>query len=254
MVMMIKDVVLNLSIKQTYDAAAEYAIAVAGEFDAHLAGIAFAYEPVLPATVMGGIPSDFIDAQRIENENAANGVVEKFKTAATRAGISAESRTLGSSVAGAADTFGRMARRFDLAIVGQAEPNQTAAEDLIAEAAMFQSGRPVIVVPYIHKGGLKLDRVLVCWDGSRAAARAIGDAIPVLERAKAVDVVMVLGEEGKRDQIPGADMGHHLACHRINVDVKRIVAQGEVQSTLLSYAADVSADLIVMGAYGHSRL
>jgi nucleotide-binding universal stress UspA family protein len=78
--------------------------------------------------------------------------------------------------------------------------------------------------------------------------------MPFLARAKAVDVVMVTGEEGKRDVLPGADMGHHLARHGLKVDVKRIVAEGGVHDTLLSHAADISADFIVMGAYGHSRL
>ena len=78
--------------------------------------------------------------------------------------------------------------------------------------------------------------------------------MPFLQRAKAVDVVMVLGEEGKHDALPGAEMGAHLARHGLNVDVKRVVADGGVQETLLSYAADINADFLVMGGYGHSRL
>jgi nucleotide-binding universal stress UspA family protein len=204
---------------------------------------------------MGGtMPSEFIEAQRLEAEQAANAAKAKFDAAAQLAGASAESHVFSTSIAGAADQFGRMARRFDLSVVMQAEEETIPAEELIAEAALFQSGRPLLVVPYVHTGALKLDRVMVCWDGGAAAARAIGDAIPILARAKAVDVVMVLGEEGKRDVIPGADMGQHLARHGLNVDVKRIVADGKVQETLLSHAADISADLVVMGGYGHSRL
>jgi nucleotide-binding universal stress UspA family protein len=250
----IKDLIVNLGLGTTHDAARECAVAVAAELDAHVTAVAFAYEPVMPATVMGNVPVDLIDAQRAETEAAAQAAVAKFDAAARLAAISADSRALSSSVAGAADTFARMARRFDLSVVGQAEPGQAAAEELVAEAAMFQSGRPVLVVPYIHSAGLKLGRVMVCWDGGRTAARAIGDAMPFLQRAEAVEVVMVTGEEGKRDVLPGADMGQHLARHGLNVEVKRIVADGGVHETLLSYAADVSADCIVMGAYGHSRL
>jgi nucleotide-binding universal stress UspA family protein len=97
--------------------------------------------------------------------------------------------------------------------------------------------------------------VLVCWDGGRTAARAIGDAIPFLTRAKAVDVVIVATEPGKGDEIPGADMGRHLARHGLKVEVKRIVAPDiDVANAILSYAADSSADFMVMGGYGHSRL
>ena len=254
---MIKDVLVNLTIGAKHDAAADYGVAVAAELDAHACAVAFAWEPVIPATMLGGMVSvDIIEAQRTENEKAAKAAAAAFDKAATRAGVSVETHVLTSTAAGAADTFGRMGRRFDLSVAAQPDPDDTApVEDMIIEAALFQSGRPVIVVPYIHKGGLKLDRVMVCWDGGRTAARAIGDAIPLLERAKSVDVVTVTGEEGKWDRVPGVDMGHHLARHGLKVDVKRIAAsEGSVGDTLLSYAADIGADMIVMGGYGHSRL
>jgi len=126
---------------------------------------------------------------------------------------------------------------------------------LIVEGALFGSGRPVVVVPYILKAPLKLDRVMVCWDASRNAARAVADAMPFLARAKAVDIVIVASERPKSDAIPGAAIGQHLARHGLNVEVKRIVATGaDVASTILSHAADSAADFIVMGGYGHSRL
>lgn len=251
---MFKDLLVNLAIGAGGQAVTDYGVSVAAAFEAHATGVAFAYEPAMAASVMGGMPSNFIEAQRAESEQAANAAKEKFDRAAGQAGIASESYTFSTSVAGAADQFGRMARRFDLSIVLQAPTENAAAEDLVAEAALFRSGRPVLVVPYIYKGGLKADRIMVCWDAGRTAARALGDALPLLAHAKQVDVVMVTGEEGKRDIIPGADIGRHLARHDLKVNVKRIVAEGDVQSTLLSYAADNSADLIVMGGYGHSRL
>jgi len=148
-----------------------------------------------------------------------------------------------------------MARRFDLSVIAQTEPDKVAPEELIVEGALFGSGRPVVVVPYIQKTGVNLHRVMVCWDASRAAARAVADALPFLERAKAIDVVIVASERPKSDEIPGADIGQHLARHGLAVEVKRIVATDtDVANTLLSHAADISADFIVMGGYGHSRL
>jgi nucleotide-binding universal stress UspA family protein len=158
-------------------------------------------------------------------------------------------------VSGASDQFARIARRFDLSVVGQAEPDKDAVADMIIEAALFESGRPVLIVPYIQKAGLKLDRVLVCWDGSRNAARAIADAMPFLTRASAIDVVVIEGERAKSEELSGVDIGHHLARHGLKIEVKRIVtSETDVPSTILSYAADASSDLIVMGGYGHSRL
>ena len=128
-------------------------------------------------------------------------------------------------------------------------------EEIIAETALFESGRPVILVPYIQKAPLKLDNVMVCWDGSRPATRAIADSMPLLERAGLVELVIVANERGKQDEIAGADMGQHLARHGLKVDVKRIAGGDiDVADTLLSHAADSAADFIVMGGYGHSRL
>lgn len=252
---MIKDLLVNLGIGTSRDAAADYAVSIAEAFDAHLCAVAFAYEPVVPPSVMGGIPADIIDAQWSASERAANAAVAGFEAAAKREGISAEHRVLTASLAGAGDLFGRLARRFDLAVAGQSEPRHGPARDLVIEGALFGSGRPVVVVPYIQKSALKLDRVMVCWDGSRPAARAIADAMPFLTRAAAIDVVIVASGREKSDEIPGADMGEHLARHGLKIDVKRIVSTDvDVPNTLLSQAADSGADFMVMGAFGHSRL
>jgi nucleotide-binding universal stress UspA family protein len=254
---MIKDLVVNLSAAagSGADVASDYALAVAGAFQAHVFGVAFAYEPILPPSVMGGLPPEIIEEQRAEGENAANALIAQFEESARRAGLSAQSRMIPSGLAGAADLFGRIARRFDLSIVRQAEPESVAPQDLIIEAALFESGRPVLVVPYIQREALKLDRVLVCWDASRNAARAIADAMPFLRRSKSIDVVVVATERAKSDELPGADIAHHLARYELNIDLKRIVTGGtDVASTILSYAADAGADFIVMGGYGHSRL
>ena len=96
---------------------------------------------------------------------------------------------------------------------------------------------------------------MVCWDASRNAARAVADAMPILAKAGAIDVVIVASERPKSDEVAGADIGHHLARHGLKVEVKRIVATDtDVANTILSHAADTSADFIVMGGYGHSRL
>ena len=252
---MIKDLVVSLSVGASRDAAGPYAISVAEAFGAHVAGIAFSYEPVIPPTIMGTIPASFVESQREENDRAANDARAKFDEAARRAGVSSESRTLSASLAGSADRFATIARRFDLAVVGQAEPDRAAPEELIVENALFSSGRPVLVVPYIQKAELTLDRVMVCWDASRNAARAIADAMPFLKRARVIDVVIVASERIKSDEIPGADIGQHLARHDLKVEVRRIVSPDtDVASTILSHAADTAADFIVMGGYGHSRL
>ncbi len=254
---MIKDIVFHLSPRAPDDASIDYAVSVASAFEAHLTGVAFALDPFVPPTMGIGdvVPADWIDEEREQAQAAATAAIARFEAAARRNGVAFQSRLIDSSLAGAGDIFGELAARFDLSIVRQSEPGKAPLEELVIEAALFGSGRPVLLVPYIQKGVLTLDRVLVCWNGSPNAARALGDAMPFLKRAKEVEVTIVLGEPGRSDEIAGADIGEHLARHRLKVEVERLSAiKGDVTDTILSHAADCAADLLVMGGYGHSRL
>jgi len=252
---MIKDIVVNLGVAQADAAAADYAVSVASALNAHLAGIAFIYDPIIPMSGAGYIPAEVIETQQADNEAAAKAAIDRFSEAVRREALSAEPLTLTASLAGAGDQFARIARRFDLAIVGQAEPETSTIDEIIAETTLFESGRPMIMVPYIQKTPLKLGNVMLCWDGSRQAARAIGDAMPLLAKAGRVEIVIVTNERGKQDEIEGADIGEHLARHNLKVEVNRITGGGvDVADVLLSHAADSGADFMVMGGYGHSRL
>jgi nucleotide-binding universal stress UspA family protein len=252
---MIKDLVVNLTVGNGRDAAAQFAISIAARFEAHIAGVAFAYDPVITPTVLDGLSATWVDAQRAENRAAAQEAVDRFEAAAKREGLSAEHRIVEANLGVAATLFGRIARCFDLAVVGQTDPERVLPDDLLIEAVLFESGRPAVVVPYIQREALKLSHVLVCWDGSHNAARAIADSLPFLTRAKKVQIVTVASSEGKADELPGTDLGEHLARHGLNVEVKRLVAAHiDISNAILSYAADCGADFIVMGGYGHSRL
>ena len=113
----------------------------------------------------------------------------------------------------------------------------------------------MLIVPFIQKDGLKLDHVMVCWDGSRAATRAIADAMPFLTRSGKTSIAIADTQSAKRTDLPGADIATHLTRHGVNATIERIpVSKIDVSNTILSYAAEAGADLIVMGGYGHSRL
>jgi nucleotide-binding universal stress UspA family protein len=251
---MVKDIVVNLGLGAR-DPTCDYAISVAEAFEAHVLGVAVAYEPVIPGTVFGGIPPEIIDGQRREADNKARAAVSRFDQAAKRAGLSSETRILRATIAETADQLGRIGRRFDLVVVGQPDSAKSAPDQIVDEGVLFESGRPVIFVPFIQKGGVTLDRVMICWDGSRAAARAVADALPFLKKAKQVEIVIVSEKPNKKDEIPGADLGQHLARHGLTVEIKHITAPDiSVASAILSYVADSGTDMIVMGGYGHSRL
>ena len=253
---MIKDIFVCLPVGGLSDAAVNYAVSIAGAFDAHLTGVAFVYEPFVPGTVFGSAATGFIATYRAQVEKAAKAALTKFEDTTRRAGVSATSQMLKSGLAGLDDLFTQVTRRFDLSVVGQSESGKETLEVMFPETALFGSGRPVLVVPYIQKEGMKLNRTLICWDGSRAAARAIGDAMPFLLRTKSIDVLSVMMKsETARNELPGADIAQHLARHNLKVDFKRIVANDQdIGNTILSAATDLGSDMIVMGGYGHSRL
>jgi nucleotide-binding universal stress UspA family protein len=253
---MIKDIVVNLPVGGAADNVAKFAASVAATLEAHLTGIAFRYGPLMPLMVdMYGVPPEMLESQREENDRAVEAAIASFNAAVRGLAVASNTHALDAPVAGTPGMLGQIARRFDLCIVAQPRPEEPALVRLLLEAALFESGRPVLVMPYIQTAGLKLDRVLVGWDGGRSAARAIGDAMAFLRKAKRCEIVIVSGEPAKSDELPGADIAHHLARHDVKVEVNRIASREiDVASTILSHAADASADLLVMGGYGHSRM
>jgi nucleotide-binding universal stress UspA family protein len=253
---MIKDIIVHLEHQAARDPARDFAVTIAETFDAHLAAVAFAYAPDFPGYVMLEIPPDIVARMIAESEKAALAAIERFEAAARRGLISVEHRLLRPVGASAPAVLSTLARRFDLGVFMQSEPNGVDNDDMI-EASLFESGRPLIVVPYIQKDGLKLDHVVCCWDGSRAATRAVNDGLPLLVKATAVDLLIVLNEktDTSPNEIRGAEMAKHLARHDVKVQIVKVPAADiDVTNAILSYVADVSGTLIVMGGYGHARL
>lgn len=253
---MIKDIVVNLEHDVSRDRARDFAITVAEAFDAHLAGVAFAYAPEFPGYVMLEMPPNIVAEMVEESKRAAEAAIRRFEEAAKRSLLSAERRLVRTIGVQAPALFAALARRFDLGIFLQTSPGGVANDDMI-ESSLFESGRPVIVVPYIHKDGLKLDRVVCCWDGRRAAARAINDALPLLAKAAKVDLLIIENDKTKNEttEIRGVEVASHLARHDVNVEIEIIPAPDiDVADAILSHVADEAATLIVMGGYGHAKL
>lgn len=253
---MIKDIILNIELDKSRDSVRDYAISIAEAFDSHIAGIAFADGSSIPGFIVPDISSAILADIIAENERAAREAVARFEAAAKRSLISAEPRLVIQSEFGPPSIFSAMARRFDLSVVMQSEGDKGPNNNILIEATLFESGRPMVVVPYIQKEGLKLDRIVCCWDGSRAATRAVNDALPLLKRAGTVELFIVVNEKttGQRE-IRGIQIGNHLARHGVKVEVETVPAADiDVANAILSHVSDCAASLIVMGGYGHSRL
>jgi nucleotide-binding universal stress UspA family protein len=158
-----------------------------------------------------------------------------------------------------ASTVALHARYADLVIVSQAGPATKPGLQLLelpADVAMT-AGRPVLVVPYMGNSKPPGAHVLVAWNASREATRAVSDAMPLLQGAKQVTVLAVNPQRGisGHGDVPGADISLNLARHGVKAEAAQTVASdGEVGDVILSRAADLGADLIVIGAYGRSRM
>lgn len=252
---MIKDIVVNLTPGAKDDPACRYALSLAEAFNAHVTGVAFAYDPPWPPAItdLGGaqILRSLLEKSRADARSTA----AQFEAAAKRSQLSVQALTPEASPPGAAEAIATLARAYDLAVLKQSGGDEDVTSHDIIEAVLFNSGRPVLIIPYIQKAGFSVKRVVICWDGSRAAARAVADSLPLIARADNVQVLTVITGKFDESDVAGADIAEHLARYKLRTELSRLPAPDiGVANAILSHAADVDADLIVMGAYGHSRL
>ena len=251
--MPVKDLLVHVDDSKASTARVDTAIRLAQTYDAHLTGLYVMPHLGIPVYAEVQIPDEILAAQR-EGALARVAEVEKaFRVATDKAGLSPEWRFVEDRLA---STLALHARYVDLVIVGQrGDTDPSSMSNGVAEHVVLQSGRPTLVVPYIGVPDSIGKHVLVAWNASREAVRAIHDAMPFLEQAQTVTVLAINPpEHTDENRIPSADICQHLARHGVNAEAAHIEAHDiAVGDMLLSRAADRGADLIVMGAYGHSR-
>ena len=253
-----KDLLVHLDDSKGCAKRVAAAVRLAGQHGAHLTGVYPIVEIPLLNYIREQIPRDVRAGMDAEANALAEAALKSFREAAERSGVAYETRTDHALDTTLARVVSMHARYADLVVLGQVNPDEPPyVGHHLPEQVVLSSGRPVLLVPYIGVSATLGRRVVVAWDASREAARAVSDAMPILERADSVHVV-VIGPESTplgHGEVPGADIGAHLARHSVKVEVERVVA-GElsVGNALLSHIADRGADLLVMGAYAHSRV
>ncbi len=251
--MAIKNILLHADETNPGQTRLEFAVQLAQSHGAHLTGLYLLPKWTVPAYVEGQIPLEVFKVQETRLRDAAGRTKQRFESSVKRAGLLAEWRQV---VGNPVDQLILNARYTDLAVVGQPDNEMPDYIDLAyADKVALESGRPVLVVPSIGVRHTALDRILIAWNGSREAVRAINDALPILKRAKQVFVETIdPAQTGQEGHIPGADICQHLSRHGVVAEAESIQsAELAVGDVLLSRAADKSVDLIVMGAYGRSR-
>jgi nucleotide-binding universal stress UspA family protein len=234
------------------EAGTRYALWLAKLCGAKLTAASPLAEPALPLFIKQDIPTDILSRMREDAENAARKSLDFFSESAKQTDVAVETLRLEVPSGDIGGAVSRLARYFDATILQQPDPEGADTAEII-EAVLFGSGRPVLIVPYVDVPP-HLGTVVVAWDEGRPAARAVADALPLLTMADRVNVVSV-NKDGEESSLPSKDMSRHLARHGIKAEGVGLPGSGGgVANTLLSYAADLDAGLIVMGGYGHSRL
>lgn len=235
----------------------ELAARLCEEAGAHLTVLVAALAAPPPIGEYAAMVSDAWFEERQEDVRALDERTRVVSGFAASQPVSSDVSSIYAEEAGAAQLIGQRGRYADLTLAG---PDLLAGERLrghCLEGALFFSGNPLLVVPDGSKATLKPRRVLVAWDARLEAARAMHEALPMLAEAEEVRLVLVDPVPGERQhgEEPGADAAAFLARHGARVTVDRLPREGRsVADVLRRSALDMGADMMVMGAYGHSRL
>jgi nucleotide-binding universal stress UspA family protein len=234
----------------------DIAAELARQHGAHLTALQV-IDVALPVMAMGDGGGGAVIAELMEQMRQsalAAGVKLKvaFEAALAREGIMGEWRQVEGTTQEILALHGRYA---DLLVLGQDDPESDSAG--LLEAVVFDCGRPVLAIPLAGSFKTIGKRVLVGWNASREASRALHDALPLIAKAETATVFLANPKRGLdgHGEEPGADIARHMVRHGMKVEVAKAIADDVADSALLlNHASDMGADLLVMGAYGHSRL
>jgi nucleotide-binding universal stress UspA family protein len=253
----IKNILVSLTEKGRNESTSALALALfmADEFGAHLTVHAASLRLKLPSAMVSGVAAR-LGAE--ENHRPA-ALAERLASEARReAGLSGMSCSIEVSHLVYLDlrsTLVGQARINDLSIF-DAQDSPAMPDSGLIETVLFDSGRPVLIVPGVQGATAIPKRVLIAWDGSARAARAVGDALPFLKAADTVEIFTIVGEKDLTDSVPGAELAPRLAHHgmRITVKDRPLMRGGDVSDTLKNQIGVSRADMVVMGAYARSRV
>lgn len=258
--MAFKDALLQVSSypEPTPAAAIEQGIDIAAALGAHVSALTFRIELPRPGNVLANVLLDVPGMVSAEEHKSATNALELmslFEKLAKERGVSCEQMIEPSTTFRLPTAVAEHARTYDVAMIPVGEIS--GFQQYVAESVIFGSGRPVILLPEEPKRRvpISLDAVGVAWDFSRPAARAVAEALPILKQARTVRVVTITDEKAIETGRTVADLARHLKRHGIEIIVDEEDAHGrKIGQALEQYAAAHDLGLLVMGAYGHSRL
>jgi nucleotide-binding universal stress UspA family protein len=257
---MIKDILVHIPTERSMRPVIDASISLAAAVGAHLDAVALGYVSTSTAAYAfdGGAAvavAAFLEREQERAAGRATTALSVFETEARHAGISYECRAIADIPADAAASIGAAARLYDLSVVLQPQADLQTFDNTIPTEILLRAGGPVLFIPHIYRSAFKAKRIGICWDGSRLAARALKDARPFLAQADALVAISINGADSAPPDASAETLSKHLA--RVGLPMRLInlpASRPEIQPSILSIAADEGLDMLVMGAYGHSRL
>lgn len=243
----------TLAEKTPGSALTRYAVELAASQGAHLDIGVGVVRIAAPSAIMMGGARTLIAEANAQMRDRARDFAEAARVQAQSSGVTA-------SVEIALDDYHAVARRFivmarlaDVAVM-EADPESVSLQEGLLKEVLFDSGRPLIVTPQHWSGPAAPGKVIVAWDGTAKAARAIGVALPLLTQAEEVEVIAVSGDPDPSKRMDAADMAAHLSRHCTRVSMTTLPVQNaDVAATISAHAKLTRANLVVMGAYARPK-
>lgn len=252
---MLKDITVHVDAGRASAARVDVACALAKAQGARLVGVFVITPPDIPPYLESQVGNEVIEAQYESARAEAQNAKAYFEKTASGLGIEHEWRITEGITA---DVLAQHVRYSDMIVVGQNDPDERlfTGGGAMPDELIMGAGRPVLVVPYVGSYPTVGSHVMVAWDASVQAARAVKDSLDILRQAQRVSVMVINPDNNAAggNPLPGADLATYLARHGITVDAQHINSSDiDPANMLLSRAADEGIDLMVMGAYGHAR-
>ena len=246
-----RDIVVHLAQDERSAARLNAAVALAEGHESRLTGIYVLTRLPIPGYASFDLSPEVLKRLDTEQRALAESAERQFAERLAKSTVPSEWRLMTGEPVDAVTTSARYA---DLTIVGQTDPDDSRNVGGLADSVVLSAGGPVLVWPYAGSFALSLQTVMLAWNGTREAKRALSDAMPLLEQAREVVIMGVDTDDGRHT--PGAEVGAHLARHGVHVEARHTATAPGVSTgdTLLCEIGDRGIGLLVMGGYGHPRV
>lgn len=254
-----REILVHLDYTKSCEERMAAALALGARTGARVTGISLALESSVNSYLGLSISSSLDDQQKRTIADAAQKLADSFAKLAEESDVECKSKVLTCGATKAPMLLAFEARHCDISFFGQPNPDEESAAfvESLYEGVLFRSGRPVYLVPHFGRWSVAVRNAVIAWDGSKKAARAVRDAIPLLQGRGQTSILIINPEKrpGSHGDKPGVDLAYYLSRYDIEAKVDVLSNQQiSVDSVILNYLADKGADLLVMGAYNHSKL